>query len=266
MANFRINQIAPRTYRILDEGESSFYVVEGDEIAAVIDTGITPGERILPEIRTLTDKPLILVLTHAHIDHMHHMDEFETVYMCHDELKMPEEVIEFMSAGKRLQLERTLDIRTGSTIDLGGETLEICQISGHTPGSVAVLAKNRNLLFTGDAIGSGYGVWLQVPGAVSLEEYYESLVHFLKWLAERGGRMKFFGGHHMQQFQSAYVVGYNPLSLGLLADLIDLVDQVIKGEIVGRDSNADKVFTLEPTRYASFGRAELQYLDSRIHD
>lgn len=263
--DFRITRIEEGVYSILDAGEASFYAVEGEELAAVIDTGITPGAQIMPVIRTFTQKPLILVLTHAHVDHFHHMDEFDTVYMCHEEFKMPGEVLTEMMAGKTLKLRETLDIRTGSSIDLGGEILEICQVPGHTPGSVVVLAKKKNLLFTGDAIGSGYGVWMQVPGALPLETYFNSLTKLMKWLMDRGGRMKFYGGHNMQQFQSTHITGYNPLNMGLLADLVDLVDKVVKGEIVGRDSNADKVFTLEPTRYACFGRAELQYLESRIH-
>lgn len=45
MQNFRITRIGEKIYHILDEGNSSFYVVEGEERAAVIDTGITPGEK-----------------------------------------------------------------------------------------------------------------------------------------------------------------------------------------------------------------------------
>ncbi len=264
MAEFSTVQIAPHAYFLNDEGQSSFYIVEGSERAAVIDTGITPGGQILPTVRKLTSKPLVLALTHAHIDHFHHMDEFDTVYMSHREFELSEEMLSMMMAGKQLKLHETIDICTGSTIDLGGETLEVCEVPGHTPGSVVFWARERNLLFTGDAIGSGYGVWMQTPCAVPLTEYRDSLIHLLHWLVERGGRMRFFGGHHMQQFLSAAVPGYNPLNLGLLADLIDLVDQLLKGEIVGRPSNVDKTFSTEPIYYASFGRAEIQYLKSMI--
>ena len=72
MQEFRTTRIASGVYSILDAGDSSFYVVEGTDRAAVIDTGITPGGRIMPVVRSLTDKPLVLVITHAHIDHMHH--------------------------------------------------------------------------------------------------------------------------------------------------------------------------------------------------
>lgn len=264
MSEFATVQIAPHAWFINDAGQSSFYVVEGGERAAVIDTGITPGERILPVVRGLTDKPLVLALTHAHIDHMHHMDEFDTVYMNHREFELSEEMLHMMMGGKQLKLAETIDIRTGSRIDLGGEVLEVCEAAGHTPGSVVFWAQAQNLLFTGDAIGSGYGVWMQTPCATSLEEYRDSLVHLLRWLVERGGRMRFYGGHQMQQFLSAAVPSYNPLNLGLLADLIDLVDQLIRGEIVGRPSNVDKTFTTEPIFYASFGRAEIQYLKSML--
>lgn len=265
MQDFRITQIGQRAYSILDAGEASFYLVEGETIAAVIDTGITQDGAILPTLRTLTQKPLVLVVTHAHIDHMYHMDEFETVYLCHQELEIDRQLLVAMQGGKQLKLKETIDIHTGSVIDLGGESLEICQVGGHSPGSVVVWAKQHNLLFTGDAIGSGYGVWLQTPGALPLSEYYNNLLGLMCWLVERGGRMRFHGGHSMQQFCSSSIVGYNPLGMGLLADLIDLVDKVVSGEIVGRDSNADKVFELEPTRYASYGRAELQYKQSNIH-
>ena len=259
MQDFRITRIGENIYHILDSGDSSFYVVEGSERAAVIDTGITPGGKILPTIRSLTQKPLILVVTHAHIDHFHHMDEFDTVYMSHREFRLPEEFLAGMMAGKALALQSTIDIRTDDVIDLGGNALEICEVPGHTPGSVVVLERKGQHLFTGDAIGSGMGVWMQVPGATPLEQYYKSLTGLLKWLVARGGRMQFYGGHNYQIFQSTLIPGYNPLSMGLLCDLIDLVDQVVQGKIVGRASNVDKTLTMEPALYASFGRAELQY-------
>lgn len=259
MQNFRITRIGENIYHILDPGDASFYVVEGTRQAAVIDTGITPGEKITPVIRSLTDKPLILVLTHAHVDHFHHMDEFDTVYMSHRELSLPEEFLRDMMAGKDLALHATRDVHTGDLIDLGGNELEICEVPGHTPGSIVVLERKGQHLFTGDAIGSGMGVWMQVPGAIPLELYYTSLTRLLQWLVDRGGRMKFYGGHNYQIFQSTLIPGYNPLNMGLLCDLIDLVDQVVHGQIVGRVSNVDKTLTVEPALYACFGRAELQY-------
>jgi len=265
MDNYNVFRIAPGIYDILDAGMSSWYIVEGDEKAAVIDTGITENAKILPIIRRYTQKPLVLALTHAHIDHWYHMDEFDTVYMSHREMEMPKDFLNGMMGGKELHPERTIDIRTGSKIDLGGTSLEVCEVPGHTPGSVVFLDQRSNKLFTGDAIGSGYGVWMQVPTAIPLDQYYESLTGLLRWLIDRGGRMTFHGGHRYQMFQSTHVPGYNPPNMGLLCDLIDLVDGLVKGTIVGRHSTVDKVMELEPPLYAAFGRAEIEYMPHRIH-
>ena len=160
-----------------------------------------------------------------------------------------------------------VDIGGGTTdvavISLGGTELRICQVPGHTPGSIVILETRENYLFTGDAIGSGCGVWMQIPGSTDLKTYYDSLIHLMHWLVDNGGRMKFFGGHHMQAFESVAHPVYNPLGLGVLADMIDLVGQVLSGEIQGRPSNVSRVFTQEPLLYASYGRAEMQYLLSQ---
>ncbi len=264
MGPFEVVKLSSQVYSILDAGECSFYVVEGQTRAAVIDTGITQGAKIMPLIRTLTDKPLVLAITHAHPDHMHHAAEFEEIYLCHEEQKIPRDFLDQFLGDSKISIADTHDIRTGTKIDLGGRYLEVCQIAGHTPGSVVFWDNLDDFLFTGDAIGSGYGVWLQVAGALPLDQYHENLKYLLKWLVERGGRMTFFGGHNNQQNQSNRTPVYNPLNLGLLADLIDLTDGLVKGTIASHPSAA-RSFLQEKTYYASFGRAEIEYRRSNIH-
>lgn len=259
MALFESRKIREGVYCILDKDEDSFYLIEGDRFAAVIDTGITEGEKIVPVLRQHTDKPLVLILTHAHIDHMHHMDEFDTVYMCHDELTMPRDWLISHMAGKELDLEATIHIDTGSKIDLGGRVLEIFKVPGHTPGSVAVYDAKEDIVFTGDAIGSGCGVWMQLIGCTSLVEYENSLRQFLLWLLEHGGKMEFWSGHCTQYSQSKKIPEYNPVSVGLLADLIDLVRKVIDGDIVGDVIDLPPHVRVREARYAAYGRAEMLY-------
>lgn len=264
MENFKVTQIGDGVYCLLDRDENTFYLLEGGERAAVIDTGISEGLRIMPVLRELTEKPMVLILTHAHIDHVHHMDEFETVYMCHDELNMPPEWLEMHKAGKELQFENTIPIDTGSCIDLGGRVLEICKVPGHTPGSVAIYDAKADLVFTGDAIGSGCGVWMQLVGSTSLAEYEESLRFFMAWLIQRGGRMRFWGGHCTQFNQSRQIPGFNPLTMGLLADLIDLVREVIAGRIAGEVVELAPDLRQREARYAAYGRAEMLFNPDKI--
>lgn len=143
MEGFQVTEIGEKIYCILDAGNSSFYVVEGEEKAAVIDTGITAGTKILPVIRELTDKPLLLVITHAHPDHMYHMDEFDEVYMCHDEKKMDPETLVMLTAGKLKPWEEIHDIRTDSVIPLGGTELAVCQTPAIRRAASLCLRRNR---------------------------------------------------------------------------------------------------------------------------
>lgn len=255
---FHIEQIGCRFWRILNPEGHTFYLTEGETLAAVIDTGMTEGKQILPMLRTLTDKPMVLILTHAHDDHCHHMDEFDTVYMCHDELTMPKAFLHEMTQGK--DLSHTIHIDTDSVIDLGGRLLEICKIPGHTPGSVAIFDAIDQIVLTGDAIGSGCGVWMQLPGSSSLAEYEQSLLRFQKWLMVRSTFPQFWGGHYLQRWSSAKVPGDNPVTMGLLADLIELVHGLIHGGIAGWHIEMPEYFRAgKEARNAAFGRAEITY-------
>lgn len=75
----------------------------------MIDTGITAGAKILPVIRELTDKPLLLVITHAHPDHMYHIDEFDEVYMPRGKENGPETLV--MLTAENKPWEEIHDIR-----------------------------------------------------------------------------------------------------------------------------------------------------------
>lgn len=261
---FDIVKIRERVWRIWDTEKNTFYLVEGDHTAAVIDTGITEGAQIMPMLRTLTQKPLILVLTHAHPDHFYHMDEFDTVYMSHEEFKLGDTILRQMMAGKDLDLASTIHIATGSAIDLGGRALEICDVPGHTPGSVAVYDNKDDLLFTGDAIGSGCGVWMQLPGSSSLTEYEQSLRDLLRWCTEKGGTMEFWGGHCNQVWESATIQPYNPLSLGLLCDLIDLTRNLRLGKMEGNYHEFAPELREREVRFAAWGRAEMFYNPDKL--
>ena len=260
---FAVLRAGKGVWSVTNSSGHTFYIVEGEERAAVIDTGCTHGRQIMPIIRKCTQKPLFLVITHAHSDHIYHMDEFEDVYMSHREFELPESFLRMMMEDKQLDLRSARDIRTGDVIGLGGKELHVLEVPGHTPGSIVLWEKETNCLFVGDAIGSGNDVWMQWPSALPLDQYYPSLLNLLHWCVERGGRMQLLGGHARQCFGS-HLLPYNPLSLGWLCDLIDLVDQVLRGKIVGQPSDVDIIMELEPPLCACYGRAIMQYMPSRV--
>ena len=68
MKETRIERIADGLWALDDAHQGSLYLIEGNERALLIDAGMG-AEPLLPVLRTLTDKPIVLALTHAHVDH-----------------------------------------------------------------------------------------------------------------------------------------------------------------------------------------------------
>ena len=79
---FRFEKVTGRVTRIFAPSAELMYLVEGDERAALIDTGSGIGF-VRPLVERLTDKPLIVLITHGHVDHAMGASEFppESVYI-----------------------------------------------------------------------------------------------------------------------------------------------------------------------------------------
>lgn len=82
MVNFRTEKISDRVTRIYAVCTELMYLVEGDEKAALLDTGSGFGS-LRSVVDQLTDKPVIVLLTHGHTDHAMGAGEFDVVYMNH---------------------------------------------------------------------------------------------------------------------------------------------------------------------------------------
>ncbi|MDE5865426.1 MAG: MBL fold metallo-hydrolase, partial [Lachnospiraceae bacterium] len=80
--NFRTEKISRRITRIYAFSSELMYLVEGDNEAALIDSGSGIGF-VRPLVEKLTDKPLKVLLTHGHVDHAMGASEFppESVYI-----------------------------------------------------------------------------------------------------------------------------------------------------------------------------------------
>ena len=77
---FRSAKIDKNVTRIRNCVGDLIYLVEGKDRAALIDSGIGVGD-LKSYVKTLTDKPVIVLLTHGHVDHASGSAQFEEVYM-----------------------------------------------------------------------------------------------------------------------------------------------------------------------------------------
>lgn len=235
----RIEQLAAGVWAIDDEKGGSLYLVEGRDRAVLIDTGM--AERpVLPLIRRLTDKPVDLVLTHAHIDHMYHADEFERVYLHERDIaawRWPlgpsmafAAKVMFHVKAKRYRVRDYLPLKENDVLDLGGVTLRVLSAAGHTPGSILLADDAHRLLFTGDAFGSGMGVWLWTPACLSVNAYRKTLADLLSTLSPYQDYL-FLGGHRGQGKPLSDDEHAQFLNLEVVADMEKLCGKIIKGEL-----------------------------------
>lgn len=65
---FTVTRISESVWRIDDHGRDNIYLVEGSEKALLIDTGTGVGD-LKGLAASLTDRPVLVVNTHAHPDH-----------------------------------------------------------------------------------------------------------------------------------------------------------------------------------------------------
>ena len=124
----------------------SLYLVEGNDRAVLIDAGTrVPGlDKIVAGI---TSKPVTMMLTHGHGDHVGGAGVFPEIWVASaDEGMLRNNLRRF-----RGQVRTLTD---GQVIDLGGRKLEVMFTPGHTSGSVTFFDKENHYGFSGDSFGS----------------------------------------------------------------------------------------------------------------
>lgn len=140
-----IIQIAENTWS-MDEGGVRFFLLAGSQKALLIDSGMET--RNAKEIaQQLVKVPVELLNTHGDMDHVGSNGEFGHFYM------HPAEASNYYKTQKKTGA--FLPVWDGDILDLGERKLEILSIPGHTPGSIAVLDRERRFLISGDSVQDG---------------------------------------------------------------------------------------------------------------
>lgn len=173
------------------------YLVEGTEKAALIDTGYGIGD-LKGYIKTLTEKPLIVLITHGHLDHVAGAGQFEQVYMNHVDIALAKEHSLVEKRKEAIQHSAPqlfakladedfispftgefLPLQDGQMFDLGGVTLKLLALRGHTSGILTVLNVQDRTMMLGDACG--VGVLLCLPESTNIEDYRANLLNMRQY-------------------------------------------------------------------------------------
>ncbi|NLV50758.1 MAG: MBL fold metallo-hydrolase [Clostridiales bacterium] len=140
MQNAGAPQVIARGVWNVTPGMSASYLVTGSDLALLIDTG--PGVTNVKEAVTqITGHPVIVVLTHKHADHTGGARYFDCLYA------HPYEIDGLSELGKEI-----VPVEEGYVFQLGGRSLQVISIPGHTPGSIALFDRDNRMMFTGDML------------------------------------------------------------------------------------------------------------------
>ncbi len=164
-----------------DAGQSTCYLVTGEKRALLIDT-VNGRENLLEVVREITNLPVTVVNTHGHCDHIWGNVYFEEAYLHPADWELHNLHFSFPEIAEMLKKQelkpcKLLPLKEDDVFDLGGVTLEVIPVPGHTQGSVALLCRKHRMLFSGDAI-NGH-LWMQLSESTPFQVLTLSLEKLL---------------------------------------------------------------------------------------
>lgn len=235
---YRVTELRHGVYRIDSAEQVHMDLFVGSKQALLFDTGYGYGD-LKKVVDGLTKLPLAVVNSHGHLDHTcgnfrfggdiyihpsdmelcrqhnspemrkgavesgHHSFNYMTKEMCNI---LPEDFDEeaYINAG----YGNLIPVEEGHIFDLGGITLEVVEVPGHTRGSIGLLYREEKLFYAGDAMNPF--LWLFAPEATMLSEYKQTL--------KKAEALDF----------KELVISHGPMVLpkAVLADFVDAAEQV----------------------------------------
>ena len=210
---FEVYKVAPGVFAIYEPRqaeETISYLIVGHKQAVLFDTGM--GISDIRKVTTrLTSRPVVVLNSHTHDDHVGGNWEFTFVYGMDTDFTRtnakgsredaqaeitPDQLCGDLPKGFNAKTYATKPwkishfIHDGFKINLGGRTLEIVSTPGHTPDAISLLDRENGLLFTGDTYYPA-PIWLYRP-ETDLDAYVASV----KRLAALAPQVKLVLGAH----------------------------------------------------------------------
>lgn len=180
-------------------------------------------------------KPLTITFTHNHGDHTGMLPAF----VQEPDIKFALPRTDFTRLLSNYPEDRTEMIEEGKVFDLGGLVVESILVPGHTAGSMVYYLKDKDLLFTGDAIGSGHGVW--IFDEVGFGNYYDAVPHLVEYINNPAKKvnknnLQIYGGHYWQKDWLTLPEG-REMGMEYINQMSELVNQVAENKAYMEPSN-----------------------------
>ena len=248
---FPMVQFKKDTWEIDEFDCASIFLLVGTEKAMVIDAGMGIGD-LRGAIEMITDKPIICVISHGHVDHTGNARQFDEIWINEKDAAAP---IPQSTARRKWDIERiarrqkgcigapftmynlypydidddlspevegpvpNLHYMTdGMQFDLGGGRIVTAyDCPGHSPGEMVFLDEQTRTLFSGDALNFNLGV-----SAIPVE----TTLRYLKRVQAMSDKYDgIWNGHHDFRALGA------PLDDDCLENAIALMEEAVAGNI-----------------------------------
>lgn len=204
---FEVYEIAPNLLVFYEPRHYEQTIVNlaiGEQKAVLIDTGCGIGN-LRRAVEEVTDKPVIVINTHTHLDHLGSNRQFEEIVMFdHPRSHHVAEKGVSQATMQREILSENLVIKPwprgfdpngfsippfkvsrwledGERLNVGGKDLEVIHTPGEAPDHICLLDRADRLLFCGDILLRG-PVWTHLEGG-SLENLitsYRKLMNYFE--------------------------------------------------------------------------------------
>lgn len=184
----------------------TLYLIEGNDKAVLLDAG-TSIPKLDKIVGKITKKPVSLLLTHGHGDHVGAAGCFDELWMNTADQRM-----------LRNYKGTVHHIENGQRFDLGGRVLEAFYTPGHTNGSVTFLEVGTEKGYSGDAYGS-----TNLLVNTDLQTVINTCTESLRYYKENGYKY-FYPGHYW---------GDNLETLERIEDILQISQDVLAGKVDG---------------------------------
>lgn len=235
---YKAESIAEKSWMIsngfVEHSYALCYLVEGRNYALLIDSILGMGD-LKAFCGTLTEKPVILVNTHSHSDHIGGNFFFDSCYMHHRDIasfqngvgevkkqQLVEMAKEMAAEEYRDQIEadenftdwvpmKIRPLYEGDVFDLGDRRIEVVEVGGHTAGSIVLIDPVTRIAYSGDACNGN--TLLEFPDSLPVISYMKALLRLKK---HQDKFDKMYGGHEI----------FDPF---IIDEAIETVGRVIAG-------------------------------------
>lgn len=220
--HYSVKEIYKDTYCITDPGigfgSVNMYLLIGDKRALLIDSGYGALD-LRNFVNHMTDKEVICMCTHGHLDHALGAYQFDEAYLNGNEFEVfrrhsdpdfiqsagnvemafgQEDPVrmhpmhkELVARAAKVLRPEPKELEDCGSIDLGKRVITWQPLPGHTQGSLIFVDKMNDTVFEGDA--APIGAWIFLPESSPVTEYIETLEKYKSYLQENGLETRYVG-------------------------------------------------------------------------